>query len=344
MSKAAVTVLSLAIAGALVMAPATTLAQDDKIIPSLDLDQADIRDALKIIFKNAGYSYSVNQSVQGTVTVHLQNIPFQTALRNVLNQVGATYMRVESRLSGRAPDKSKATEADYRTLTSLEELRTWIAHATSAGSLAVDTETTSLDEARAELVGVSLAIVPNEACYVPLAHKVTSLFDDQAPELAPGQIALEDAIGALKPLLEDAAVLKVGQNIKYDMRVLARYGIEVAPVDDTMVISYVLDGGLHSHGMDELARLHLDHATISYKDVAGSGKAQVTFDQVPIERAAPYAAEDADVTLRLADTALHWVYGRVREFAPRARVRARSRTPAMAGRSAIGKSRCPSHE
>ncbi|MEE9300294.1 MAG: DNA polymerase, partial [Alphaproteobacteria bacterium] len=208
-------------------------------------------------------------------------------------------VRVESRLSGRAPDKSKATEADYRTLTSLEELRTWIAHATSAGSLAVDTETTSLDEARAELVGVSLAIVPNEACYVPLAHKVTSLFDDQAPELAPGQIALEDAIGALKPLLEDAAVLKVGQNIKYDMRVLARYGIEVAPVDDTMVISYVLDGGLHSHGMDELARLHLDHATISYKDVAGSGKAQVTFDQVPIERAAPYAAEDADVTLRL---------------------------------------------
>jgi DNA polymerase-1 len=207
--------------------------------------------------------------------------------------------RVGSRLSGRAPSESKATEADYRTLTSLEELRTWIARATLAGSLAVDTETTSLDEARAELVGVSLAIVPNEACYIPLAHKAASLLEGQTPELAPGQIALEDAIGALKPLLEDAAVLKVGQNIKYDMRVLARYGIEVAPVDDTMVISYVLDGGLHGHGMDELARLHLDHATIPYKDVAGTGKAQVTFDQVPIERAAPYAAEDADVTLRL---------------------------------------------
>jgi DNA polymerase-1 len=116
---------------------------------------------------------------------------------------------------------------------------------------------------------------------------------------APRQIPLEAALAALKPLLEDPSVLKVGQNLKYDALVLSRYGVSIAPLDDTMLLSYVLDGGLHGHGMDELARLHLGHETIKFKDVAGSGKAQVTFDQVPLDKALDYAAEDADVTWRL---------------------------------------------
>ncbi|MAO54180.1 MAG: DNA polymerase I [Rhodospirillaceae bacterium] len=116
---------------------------------------------------------------------------------------------------------------------------------------------------------------------------------------APDQIPMDDAIAALKPMLEDPSILKVGQNIKYDIQVLGRYGIEVGPVDDTMLLSYVVDGGLHGHGMDELARDFLDYDTIKFKDVAGSGKSQISFDQVPLDKALDYAAEDADITLRL---------------------------------------------
>ncbi len=151
----------------------------------------------------------------------------------------------------------------------------------------------------AELVGFSLAIRPGAACYVPLAHKVGGgdLLDESGP--APRQIPLADALTRLKPLLEDDSVLKIGQNVKYDMEVMARFGIDVAGYDDTMLISYVLEGGAHGHGMDELAELHLGHKTIAYGDVAGSGREQVTFDRVPLDKARDYAAEDADVTLKL---------------------------------------------
>ena len=183
-------------------------------------------------------------------------------------------------------------------------LEAWCRQALDQGYLAVDTETTGLNALQADLVGVSLALAPKKACYIPLAHVAESadgeggLALEGKPE-APKQIALEKAIAILKPLFEDPSVLKIGQNIKYDMLVLARYGIELAPFDDTMLLSYVLDGGLHGHGMDELAALHLDHKTISFKDVAGSGKSQVTFDRVPLGKALDYAAEDADITLRL---------------------------------------------
>ena len=195
----------------------------------------------------------------------------------------------------------------YAAVQSENDLAAWIAEATSAGIVAVDTETTSLDSMRAELVGVSLSTVGGRACYVPLGHVAPRAQGslgldgdgDAAPGEAPLQIPMAAAIAALKPLLEDPGVLKVGHNIKYDMQILARHGIDVAPVDDTMILSYVLEGGLHGHGLDELATLHFGHSNIKFSDVAGSGKKQIGFDQVGLEAAVPYAAEDADIAGRL---------------------------------------------
>jgi DNA polymerase-1 len=193
-------------------------------------------------------------------------------------------------------------EADYELVQELGALEAWIVAATEQGVVAVDTETTSLDALSADLVGVSLALAPGKACYLPLGHgapKGDGGLDLEGAADAPPQIPLQAALAALKPLLEDPGVLKIGQNIKYDELVLSRHGVAITPIDDTMLLSYVLDGGLHGHGMDELARLHLGVETIKFKDVAGTGKAQVTFDQVPLDKALDYAAEDADVTLRL---------------------------------------------
>jgi len=185
----------------------------------------------------------------------------------------------------------------YEMVTDLARLRQWIAEATDSGLVAIDTETTSLDAMQADLVGVSLATEPGKACYIPLRHRAGEglALEGEAPE----QIPVAEAIAALKPMLEDPCVLKVGQNLKYDWLVLANAGIEIAPVDDTMLISYVLDSGLGGHGMDDLSERHLGHRPIPFKEVAGSGKSQVTFDLVPVDKATAYAAEDADVTLRL---------------------------------------------
>ncbi len=185
----------------------------------------------------------------------------------------------------------------YETVRSAARLAEWVAMAREAGVVAVDTETTALDAMVADLVGVSLAVAPNVACYVPLLHRGGS--DLFGSGLEPDQIPAAEAIAILKPLLEDRSVLKVGQNLKYDWLVLVRHGIAIAPADDTMLMSYVLDAGLNSHGMDKLSELHLGHATIPFSEVAGTGKAMVTFDRVPIDKASAYAAEDADVTLRL---------------------------------------------
>jgi DNA polymerase-1 len=186
----------------------------------------------------------------------------------------------------------------YETITSEERLWAWIARATELGVVAVDTETTSLDPMQAELVGVSLAVAPNEACYIPLAHRGEGdgLFTEG---LLPGQLEIRTALALLKPLLEDRSVLKVAQNLKYDWLVLARHGIDVAPFDDTMLMSYVLDAGRGTHGMDPLSEKWLGHKPISFDDVTGKGKARITFDRVPIDRASDYAGEDSDVTLRL---------------------------------------------
>ena len=199
------------------------------------------------------------------------------------------------------------TANQYELVQTLEALDDWIARAKAAGQVAVDTETTSLDAMRADLVGVSLAIEPGRACYIPLGHGTPGgqegldLDGSGGAEKAPVQIAMREALPRLKDLLEDPAVLKIGHNIKYDMLVLARaaYDIGIAPIDDTMVLSYLLEGGLHGHGLDELAALHFGHQTIKFKDVAGSGKSQVTFDRVALDVARDYAAEDAEITNRL---------------------------------------------
>ncbi|MBI1206671.1 MAG: DNA polymerase I [Azospirillum sp.] len=204
--------------------------------------------------------------------------------------------------AGAAPIPAGA-EAGYELVQSAEALRAWIVRAQDAGIVAVDTETDSLTPSTAKLVGVSLATAAGRACYIPLSHVAPDAhaggFDFGGGDHHPQQIPMSEAIALLKPLLEDAGVLKVGHNMKYDRQVFAQHDIDVAPVDDTMLISYVLEGGLHGHGMDELAELHLGHQTIKFGEVAGTGKAQVTFDRVPLDRACAYAAEDADVTLRL---------------------------------------------
>ncbi|MFM2128547.1 MAG: hypothetical protein RL477_93, partial [Pseudomonadota bacterium] len=213
----------------------------------------------------------------------------------------------------------KVDRSGYELVTSEDALRRWIEEASAAGIVAVDTETTSLDAMRAELVGVSLATAPGRACYIPLAHREARAGAPQGAldlgdggneggdgggarakgALLHGQIGRDRALRALRPLLADPSVLKIGHNIKYDQEVLARYDVSVAPVDDTMVLSYVLEAGLHGHGLDELAELMLDHRNIKFADVAGSGRSQVGFDCVGLDAARDYAAEDADVTYRL---------------------------------------------
>jgi DNA polymerase I len=222
---------------------------------------------------------------------------FKSVAQRIGSQLGVKAGEIATSTAAEpTPAQGTPEKADYSLVQDMPTLETWIARATDAGIVAVDTETTSLDASRAALVGVSMAIEPGEACYIPLQHRTTDL-------LASGddlkQIPLDQAIAALKPLLANPAVLKIGQNIKYDMRVLARQGISVAPIDDTMVLSFVVDGSLHGHGMDELSELHLGHKPISYKEVAGTGKQQITFDEVPLETARDYAAEDAEITLRL---------------------------------------------
>lgn len=199
------------------------------------------------------------------------------------------------------PDWPAIDPDRYETVGDLAALQVWIDRANERGTVAFDTETTGLNEMTCDLVGISLCVDPGHACYIPLIHRAESgegLFGSD--ELAEGQIPLEQALAALKPLLEDPAVMKIGQNMKYDAKVLARYGVQVAPIDDTMLMSYAMNSGLHNHGMDALAERYLSHTPIPIKEIIGTGKSQITFDLVPIDKATRYAAEDADVTLRLA--------------------------------------------
>jgi DNA polymerase I len=182
----------------------------------------------------------------------------------------------------------------YECVTDLARLDHWISRAAQTGFIAFDTETDSLQAVTARLVGFSLCVAPNEACYVPLGHGGTDLLAEN-----PDQIPFAEAFVRLKALLEDESILKIGQNLKYDMSVMAQHGITIAPFDDTMVMSFNLDAGAHGHGMDELSKLHLDHDCISYKSVTGTGKSAISFAAVPLSDATKYAAEDADVTLRL---------------------------------------------
>jgi len=195
-----------------------------------------------------------------------------------------------------------AITTDYELVLTVEALERWIAAARSVGIVAVDTETNSLDPLRCDLVGVSLSVAPGKACYIPVLHSDGPAQGDllggngpSGPEILPKATT----VALLKPLLEDTGVLKVGHNIKFDIQVLSQVGILVDPIDDTMLLSYVLTCGQHGQGMDELASRYLNHQTIPFSQVCGTGKAQITFDRVPLDKALAYAAEDADITLRL---------------------------------------------
>jgi len=224
----------------------------------------------------------------------LQAFLMDQGFRSLLMKLGEAEAAA---LPPRIEDEAPIVHKEYETVTTEDALDRWVADAFAAGVVAVDTETDDLDAIHANLVGISLAVAPGKACYIPVGHGQGSgdLLDAEPPVQLGRPLVLE----RLKPLMEDPAVLKVGQNLKYDLVMFRRAGIDVAPYDDTMLLSYDLDAGKGGHGMDDLAKRHLDHACIEFKDVCGAGKNKVSFDRVPLDRATEYAAEDADVTLRL---------------------------------------------
>jgi len=249
---------------------------------------------------------SVGQSLRKPATSDAANerAPPMAAVPASADDAGGAGTPMAAAAAGLAAARAAPFDhATYETGGAADRLATWIAEARTAGRVAFDTETTGLDPMQADLVGVSLALSPGRACYVPLGHcdGASDLFGGGG--LVPGQIALRDALDALKPLLEDPAVLKIGQNMKFDMLVMARHGIRVAPIDDTMLISYALDAGRGGHGMDDLSIRHLGHACIPFskaiEHAPGAKKSERTFAGVPLDKATHYAAEDADVTLRL---------------------------------------------
>ena len=213
---------------------------------------------------------------------------------------GAPDSQAATPLTARQADTAKPiADCDFPIITDMPALKAIIAEAYETGFLAIDTETNSLHAPTAKLVGICLAARPEGGAYIPLAHvQAQDLLEVRdGDELR--QLPTAAVIDALKPVLEDPSVLKIGHNFKYDWQLLKRQGVDVAPVDDTMLLSYVLDGSQHSHSLDNLALMYLNHAMVSYESVVGKGKKQITFDQVEIPAAAHYAAEDAEATLRL---------------------------------------------
>jgi DNA polymerase I len=240
----------------------------------------------------------------------LTKMEFRTLTRRVADKLGiaapalpeASALEVKGAHDAApapAQDRLPFDHATYECIRDMAALDRWIARIREIGHVAVDTETTSLDEMRANLVGISLSVDPGKAAYIPLGHTTGGGDLFGATALAEGQLPLEATIAALKPVLEDPAILKIGQNMKYDWKIFARHGIRITPFDDTMLMSYAMHAGEHNHGMDELSDRYLGHTPIPIKSLLGSGKSQQTFDKVAIDDAVKYAAEDADVTLRL---------------------------------------------
>lgn len=229
----------------------------------------------------------------------LEEQNFRSLQTRILTHLGPDVSAEFAPIEDAAPKEVK-----YETVTTIEALKRWIKLAENARQITIDTETTSTNAMAADLVGISLSINSGEACYIPLAHvshsdEPVDLLSESNEVLIPDQIPMQEALDLLRPLLINPAVLKIAQNMKYDALVLKKYDLEIKPFDDTMLLSYVLDAGVNKHNMDELARVHLDVSTIPFKEIAGTGKKQITFDKVDIEKATEYAAEDADITGRL---------------------------------------------
>lgn len=234
----------------------------------------------------------------------LAKMEFRTLTKRLAEQMGAEAPLIESSVEAEQKNLSpKAPPIDaekYETICDASALQKWIDSVYSRGYVAIDTETTGLNDMRADLVGISLCIEAGSAAYLPLRHRDGEVDDLFATDrLIEGQMDQTDALGMLKPMLEDPAIMKIGQNMKYDAKILARVGIKINPIDDTMLISYAQNGGLHNHGMNFLSERYLDHVPIPIKTLLGTGKSAITFNSVPIDEATRYAAEDADITLRL---------------------------------------------
>jgi DNA polymerase I len=236
----------------------------------------------------------------------LARMEFRTMAKRIADRLGIAQPAILDENSGgttpeiRAPKTIPFDHAAYECVGDAAALSRWIDRIRERGYVAVDTETTALDEMRAELVGISLCVDAGTACYIPVGHRAATSGDLFGSDVfAVGQMALDDVLDALKPVLQDDSILKIGQNMKYDAKIFARHGIMVAPIDDTMLMSGAMNAGLHNHGMDELSERYLGHIPIPIKDLLGSGKTAITFDRVPLADAVKYAAEDADVTLRL---------------------------------------------
>ncbi|MCG7572951.1 DNA polymerase I [Phaeobacter sp. CNT1-3] len=279
----------------------TLIEKRDQIELSKKLVQLDCNMTLDFTLDDLEVKDPVAEDLVG----FLSQMEFRTLTKRVSDQLGVEAPAInDTPQSGGAEAAEEPADlsfdADaYEWVKDAEALQRWIDTAYKRGYVAVDTETTGLDEMRVDLVGICLSSNAGQACYVPLGHKAGA--DDLfgSDQLAAGQMPMDQALAMLKPLLEDESILKIGQNMKYDAKIFARYGIEVAPIDDTMLISYALHAGMHGHGMDALSERYLNHTPIPIKSLLGSGKSAITFDRVPIEDAVKYAAEDADITLRL---------------------------------------------
>ncbi len=247
-------------------------------------------------------SLEVRDPVPEDLFGFLNLMEFQTVTKRLAAKLGLVAPVVVAPVAEAAVAVSVPFEG-YECVTDAAALQVWIDRIRARGVVAVDTETTSLDEMRAELVGISLCVTAGQACYIPVGHKAATtgdLFGSDA--MADGQMPLEVVLAMLGPVLQDDAILKIGQNMKYDAKIFALLGVAVRPIDDTMLMSSAMFAGLHNHGMDGLSERYLGHVPISIKSLLGSGKSQVTFDRVPVADAVKYAAEDADVTLRLWET------------------------------------------
>ena len=241
--------------------------------------------------------------IPGQLLDFLTKMEFRTLTKRIAQKFELeipTSNNLDTTSTNNISEKIPFDSANYEYIKTADQLQTWVHKIYETGYVAIDTETTSLNDMLAELVGISLATEIGSACYIPIGHKEgqdDDLFDNF--QLVEGQLDLEYVLDCLRPVLTDDSILKIGQNIKYDAKVLSRYGIEVTTFDDTMLLSYAMHGGLHNHGMDALSERYLDHSPISIKTLIGSGKSAITFDKVKIEDAVTYAAEDADITLRL---------------------------------------------
>jgi DNA polymerase I len=240
------------------------------------------------------------------IMAFLTQMEFRTLTKRVADKLKIAAPAIEVATTAQSEEDPAPVAAavpfdtkGYECVRDRAALQRWIDLIRERGYVAVDTETTSLDEMAAELVGISLCVVAGQACYIPLGHKQGGGDLFGSSDLVEGQMPLDQAIEMLKPVLEDESILKIGQNMKYDAKIFARQGVVVAPIDDTMLLSYAMHAGLHGHGMDTLSERYLGHEPIPIKPLLGSGKSAVTFDRVGIDDAVAYAAEDADVTLRL---------------------------------------------